>query len=328
MQTKSSLAVKVDKEGGEADCRSHGSQSHPYNNSRQQVIDQSQRMLGSCAAQTKEAVENLQVLCYKLVYHDSLLLVSARLVPSLKSNPSMAPRAKQKAVQSKTDGVQASKSVPPNWPPLSPVVPAEHLSVETVLVGQILVIRNLFTSNLCKNYTSFLSSLHLTTTPGKPKRGEATRVNDRFQVDDPVFARALWEQSGLQFLVNSFEDQAVFGGKVLGLNPNIRVYRYRPGQFFDKHYDESVKLQFGQDKLNAKTSWTLLIYLTTCDGGETAFYPEVSKKGEKPPEPIVVGLETGMGLLHKHGDDCLLHEGKEVRSGEKWVLRSDLVVQR
>ncbi|ETI29431.1 hypothetical protein G647_01884 [Cladophialophora carrionii CBS 160.54] len=240
----------------------------------------------------------------------------------------MAPRAKQKPAQSKTDGVQASKAVPPNWPPLSPVVPAEHLLIETVLAGQILVVRNLFTSSLCRNYTSFLSSLPLTTTPGKPKRGEATRVNDRFQVDDPVFARTLWEQSGLQSLVNSFEDQTVFGGKVLGLNPNIRVYRYRAGQFFDKHYDESIRLQFGQAKLHAKTTWTLLIYLTTCDGGETAFYPEPSKKGETPPEPIVVGLETGMGLLHKHGDDCLLHEGKEVRSGEKWVLRSDLVVQR
>lgn len=27
----------------------------------------------------------------------------------------------------------------------------------------------------------------------------------------------------------------LWGGKVLGLNPNIRVYRYTEGQFFDKH---------------------------------------------------------------------------------------------
>jgi hypothetical protein len=78
----------------------------------------------------------------------------------------------------------------------------------------------------------------------------------------------------------------------------------------------------------AKTTWTLLIYLTTCGGGETAFYPETTRKNQLTPEPIVVGLETGMALLHKHGDDCMLHEGREVRSGEKWVLRSDLVVAR
>lgn len=120
----------------------------------------------------------------------------------------------------------------------------------------------------------------------------------------------------------------MFGGKVLGLNSNIRVYRYRTGQFFDKHYDESNKLQWGEANVPAKTTWTLLIYLTTCTGGETAFYPETLKKGDGTPDPIVVGLETGMALLHKHGDDCLLHEGKEVKSGEKWVLRSDLVVRR
>src|ERR1700712_1224344 len=137
----------------------------------------------------------------------------------------MAPRAKQKAAESRVDRVHATRSPTPNWPPLSPVVSAEHLYIETVLAGQILIIRNLFTSNLCKSYVSFLSSLPLTTTPGKPKRGEATRVNDRFQVDDPTFARTLWEHSALHHLVNSFEDQAVFGGKVLGLSPNIRVYR-------------------------------------------------------------------------------------------------------
>lgn len=239
----------------------------------------------------------------------------------------MPPRAKQNNGPPPKAELRTKPTVP-NWPPLSPVIPAEHLSIETVLEGQILVIRNLFTSTLCKNYVSFLASIPMTTTPGKPKRGEAVRVNDRFQVDDPVFAKTLWEYSGLKSLVETFDDKTTFDGKVLGLNPNIRVYRYRPGQFFDKHYDESNKIQFGKDKMPAKTTWTLLIYLTTCQGGETAFYPEATKKGVAPPDPIVVGLETGMALLHKHGDECLYHEGKEVLSGEKWVLRSDLVVQR
>lgn len=25
------------------------------------------------------------------------------------------------------------------------------------------------------------------------------------------------------------------GGQIVGLNPNIRIYRYKPGQFFDAH---------------------------------------------------------------------------------------------
>ncbi|KIV82428.1 hypothetical protein PV11_04543 [Exophiala sideris] len=241
----------------------------------------------------------------------------------------MPARGKQKSLQStKETNVQVKKPQTPDWPPLSPLIPAEHLSIKTILPGQILVVRNLFTSTLCRNLVSFLSSLPLTTTPGNPKRGEAVRVNDRFQVDDPVFANTLWERTGLKYLIDTVEEESTFDGKILGLNPNIRVYRYRPGQFFDKHFDESNKLQFGEDKIPARTTWTLLIYLTTCEGGETAFYPEALKKGEKTPEPIVVGLEAGMALLHKHGEDCLFHEGKEVKSGEKWVLRSDLVVQR
>jgi hypothetical protein len=57
----------------------------------------------------------------------------------------------------------------------------------------------------------------------------------------------------------------------------------------------------------ARTTWTLLLYLTSaaegCVGGETVFYPHDRKSlGEE----IAVPLETGMLLLHKHGHDCLL----------------------
>jgi hypothetical protein len=62
-----------------------------------------------------------------------------------------------------------------------------------------------------------------------------------------------------------------------------------------------------------KTTWTLLLYLTSpatgCQGGETVFYPdEIVIPGKKNvvKEPVVVGLETGMVLLHKHGNDCML----------------------
>jgi hypothetical protein len=93
----------------------------------------------------------------------------------------------------------------------------------------------------------------------------------------------------------------------------------------------------GSPSIPAKTTWTLLLYLsspaTGCIGGETVFYPErgPSKKGgaKTPnPEPVVIGLQVGMALLHKHGADCLLHEGREVIEGEKWIIRTDLCVRR
>lgn len=92
----------------------------------------------------------------------------------------------------------------------------------------------------------------------------------------------------------------------------------------------------GSPSTPARTTWTLLLYLTSpatgCIGGETVFYPEpeISKKKSKepPPEPFVVDLEVGLALLHRHGADCMLHEGREVLDGEKWVIRSDLCVRR
>lgn len=88
--------------------------------------------------------------------------------------------------------------------------------------------------------------------------------------------------------------------------------------------------------VSARTTWTLLLYLTSpatgCVGGQTVFYPEPEarkkKTKEPPPEPVVVDLEVGLALLHRHGAQCMLHEGREVLQGEKWVIRSDLCVKR
>lgn len=59
--------------------------------------------------------------------------------------------------------------------------------------------------------------------------------------------------------------------------------------------------------ISTRTTWTLLLYLTSATegtlGGETVFYPN-DRKVEK--EALACSLETGMLLLHKHGDDCLL----------------------
>ena len=133
----------------------------------------------------------------------------------------------------------------PRWPPLRPLVPAEHLRMETLLEDQVIVIRNFFTSTLCKDYVAFLSALPLTTTPVRAKYGDATRVNDRIQFNDPDFAHKLWEDTGLKSLLPSpsVNDENVsspskydcWGGDAIGLNPRIRIYRYTAGQFFAQH---------------------------------------------------------------------------------------------
>lgn len=95
----------------------------------------------------------------------------------------------------------------PNWPAFSPLIPTADLSLQEVLPGQIITVPNFWTATLCKNYVTFLSSLPLTTTPGKPKKGDAVRVNDRFQINDPVFAERLWSATALKSLVLGDGDQ-------------------------------------------------------------------------------------------------------------------------
>lgn len=238
----------------------------------------------------------------------------------------MPPKQKNKAKYTGTT-TNVQESSPPNWPVLKPTLAAADLAVEEILKDQILVVPNFFTANLCKTYVSFLATLPLTTTPGKPRPGEAVRVNDRFEIEDPAFAQRLWQDTALKELVESYGDQEIWGGQVLGLNPRIRIYRYSPGQFFDQHYDESNKV-LAPGNVAGKTTWTLLVYLTPCGGGETAFYPEPASKRDRTPDPILVNPQAGSALLHRHYPECLLHEGKEVLSGEKWVLRSDLVVAK
>ena len=151
----------------------------------------------------------------------------------------MPQRGRGKIMAKSKQRPQEGQEKAPDWPALQPLVPTRDLALETLLDGQIMLIRNFFTSTLCKKYVSFLSSLPLVTTPANPKEGEAIRVNDRIEYHDPTFAEQLWTSSGLRDLIDGsagdvdsdeYTQEAVkklWGGEVCGLNPRIRIYRYR-----------------------------------------------------------------------------------------------------
>lgn len=159
---------------------------------------------------------------------------------------------KPKKPELKKPQSQSQSQSHPNWPPLRPLLPATDLRLTALVPDQIYLIRNFLPASLCKTYSSFLSSLPLTTTPGKPKKDEAVRVNDRFQVEDARFAEMLWSGTAMKELVtcrlgeDEYEEEEyeedvaelarrTWGGEVLGLNPKIRIYRYSTGQFFAQH---------------------------------------------------------------------------------------------
>jgi hypothetical protein len=108
--------------------------------------------------------------------------------------------SKKLSKQKAEDGAAAIPQVP-SWPQFKPRLPITQLVFDApfpTLQDQIVLLRNFWPKSLCRDYVAFLAGLPLTTTPGRPKRGEATRVNDRFQIIDPQFAQRLWLQTGLK----------------------------------------------------------------------------------------------------------------------------------
>lgn len=110
----------------------------------------------------------------------------------------MAKDKKSRAAKSKGAEDPAPSPPPPSWPPFKPSLPVSDLNVETLVESKVVVLRTFWPRNLCRDYVSFLKTLPLVTTPGKPKRGDAVRVNDRFQIQDPGFANRLWLETGLK----------------------------------------------------------------------------------------------------------------------------------
>lgn len=130
------------------------------------------------------------------------------------------PPKKHAVVKKKEKQLPAPPQATLQWPPLTPMLPSSDLELVEVLPEQILTIPKFFTSTLCKTYVNFLQkSVSLTTTPGKPKRGDAVRANDRFQIQDPEFADRLWNMSGLKDIISRKAASLWGGGQVVGLNP-------------------------------------------------------------------------------------------------------------
>lgn len=135
------------------------------------------------------------------------------------------------------------------------------------------------------------------------------RNNDRVIFDDVDLANTLWHKVSPHFQ-DSFK-----GLMATGLNERFRIYKYGAGQFFDWHQDGEFNRADG-----AVSKFTMMIYLNgEVDGGGTSFADVFS--------PYVFAdftIEPALGkaLLFNHP---LSHRGDTINSGEKFVLRTDVM---
>ena len=179
--------------------------------------------------------------------------------------------------------------------------------------GKVLTVNDALSKPECRALINFIEqSPNVTTTHQERTREYTYRHNDRLQLDDSSFACFLFARMKPLLATHPSFANAV------GLNPNIRLYRYEEGMRFDAHYDESVTTA------NGTTKWTVLYYLNTlslASGGSTDFYIN----GHEKHEAASVSPIEGSACLHIHGDECLLHKGAEVTLGVKYLLRTDIV---
>ena len=139
------------------------------------------------------------------------------------------------------------------------------------------------------------------------------RNNKRVIYDDLQLAETLF--SKLKYVL----PEQLNGWKLSGLNERFRFYRYENGETFKPHWDGIYEVN---DWHSSKL--TLLIYLSEdFTGGETIFYRDSGMlKPCKETQIANIKPKLGQILVFEHQQ---LHEGAPVLSGQKYVLRTDVM---
>jgi hypothetical protein len=161
--------------------------------------------------------------------------------------------------------------------------------------------------------------------------GSSILAHNVYWIIDQAFHDKLWDR------VKPFVPAEVAGKKARGINRRFRVYRYVPGAEYRCHFDgawppsgvhpKTGAYMYDSSPPEARQSslFTFLVYLNDdFEGGETTFFTPSMREGVMnayPVRPI-----AGSIALFPHGDSkgALLHEGTGVRSGAKYIIRSDV----
>lgn len=171
----------------------------------------------------------------------------------------------------------------------------------------VFIIENYLSAALCQHYITMGEEIGYVPSEvnlqGGSRRAEEIRNNDRVIFDDPALAASLFERA-LPLLpahIGTWE--------LHGFNERFRFYRYGPKEYFKWHRDGSFAKS--PDEVSCLT---FMIYLNDdFEGGATEFKTE-----------FIVPQE-GAALVFPHK---LPHQGTEVISGIKYVLRTDVMYRR
>jgi len=179
---------------------------------------------------------------------------------------------------------------------------------KVALGSKIFTIENFLSKIECNNYiimgefSSFSEAK--VSIDGQQVMLKGVRNNKRIMFKDTSLANNIWNK------VISFVPELIENYSPIGVNEMFRIYKYEKGERFKMHRDGS----FIRNE-NERSFYSFLIYLNDdFKGGETNF-----KQG------ISVTPKCGNALIFHHP---LKHEGKQIISGIKYVLRTDIMYKK
>lgn len=149
-------------------------------------------------------------------------------------------------------------------------------------------------------------------------RNNRRLVRDDAARADTLYAR-LRERVALEPLLHDAQGRR---WRQTGINPRLRYCRYEPGEAFHLHQDGVRHEPDGR-----RSFLTFMIYLDDpahFEGGATRFFAHGPQGDADGAHPLLLSLRPPRGSLIVF-DHALWHDGAEVLSGVKHVLRSDLM---
>ncbi|KAI9018869.1 hypothetical protein DFJ74DRAFT_675172 [Hyaloraphidium curvatum] len=170
--------------------------------------------------------------------------------------------------------------------------------------------------------------------PDQPQANKDSILAHNFiWLADPAFMSALFSRA------RELLPQETDGGRLRGINPRFRCYRYVPGAVYRPHIDGAWpesgldgegNYVYDVNGAKGEAVWsrlTFLIYLNDdFSGGCTTFFLPRPGGGL---DAFPVRPRAGCALVFPHGEarGSLLHEGSGVEEGGKFVIRTEVLYE-
>jgi prolyl 4-hydroxylase len=190
-----------------------------------------------------------------------------------------------------------------------------NIEFNTLIDGkEIFLVQNFLNQEECKRIIQASEGFGY----GKTMYPKSYRGNLRLITTDTSLAQSLWTR--LEKIVPPVVEENGHQWRPIGLNEVWRLSKYLPGDRFKSHVDACF-----QRRSDEKSMFTVNVYLNGIDeftGGSTRFYDDhEEKKVEATIQP-----SCGLCVLFRQPHAAsYLHDGEEVQSGVKYLLRSDVM---